>query len=274
MQTIIEQNMLSFFGVRFLRSEYTTTNGGRMDSLGIDENNCPVIFEYKRSQNENVINQGLYYLNWLLDHKDSFKVLVIETLGLETAKQIDWSMPRVVCVAGDFTKFDQAAIMEMTHNISLVRYRKFGDALLMFEQLNENIVQPSTYINDNPSQSTQHGSDKTFIEQLANANQSIRDLYEDLRNYIVSLGDDVSENQLKLYVAFKKVRNIICVVASRDKLILHLQLDPAAIAFEDGFSRDVTKIGHWATGSVQLFLSHKADLEKAKPLLYRAYNEN
>ena len=81
LQTVIENNMNIFFGVTFLVSEYRTTDGGRMDSIGIDENHCPVIFEYKRSVKENVINQGLFYLNWLLDHKDSFKVLVIEKLG-------------------------------------------------------------------------------------------------------------------------------------------------------------------------------------------------
>ena len=73
LQTVIENNMETFFGVTFLASEYKTTDGGRMDSIGIDENHCPVIFEYKRSMKENVINQGLFYLNWLLDHKDSFK---------------------------------------------------------------------------------------------------------------------------------------------------------------------------------------------------------
>ena len=48
LQNLIEQNMETFFGVRFLKSEYVITNG-RMDSIGIDENNSPVIFEYKRS---------------------------------------------------------------------------------------------------------------------------------------------------------------------------------------------------------------------------------
>ena len=72
LQTLIENNMEVFFGIRFLKSEYKITNG-RMDSIGIDENNCPVIFEYKRSVNENVINQGLFYLDWLLDHKADFK---------------------------------------------------------------------------------------------------------------------------------------------------------------------------------------------------------
>ena len=59
LQTLIEKNMETLFGVRFLKSEYSITNG-RMDSIGIDENNCPVIFEYKRSSNENVINQDCF----------------------------------------------------------------------------------------------------------------------------------------------------------------------------------------------------------------------
>lgn len=103
LQTLIEKNMETFFGVRFLKSEYSITNG-RMDSIGIDENNCPVIFEYKRSSNENVINQGLFYLDWLLDHKADFKLLVIEKMGRKAAELIDWSVPCVICVANDFTK--------------------------------------------------------------------------------------------------------------------------------------------------------------------------
>lgn len=37
LQTTIEQNMETLFGVRFLKSEYTIS-AGRMDSIGIDEN--------------------------------------------------------------------------------------------------------------------------------------------------------------------------------------------------------------------------------------------
>jgi hypothetical protein len=65
LQTLIEKNLEVFLGVRFLASEYVTgkTHGGRIDTLGIDENGCPVIIEYKRSLNQNVINQGLFYLD-------------------------------------------------------------------------------------------------------------------------------------------------------------------------------------------------------------------
>ena len=47
-----------------------------MDCIGIDENHYPVIFEYKRSMNENVINQGQFYLNWLLDLKIVLRFLL------------------------------------------------------------------------------------------------------------------------------------------------------------------------------------------------------
>ena len=272
LQTVIENNMAAFFGVTFLASEYRTTDGGRMDSIGIDENHCPVIFEYKRSMKENVINQGLFYLNWLLDHKDSFKVLVIEKLGLKAADNIDWTMPRVVCIAGDFTKYDESAIKQMNRNISLIRYKKFGDDLLMFEQINENIA--AAIPEDNNAINKPKSTDKTFKEQLAGADNEIKVLYQDLANYILSLGDDISETHLKLYAAFKKIRNIVTVVVLKKKLIINLPIDVTTVSFEEGFSRDVTNIGHWGCGAVELHLKNKADFEKAKALIDRAYNEN
>ncbi len=271
LQTVIENNMETFFGVTFLASEYPTTDGGRMDSIGIDENHCPVIFEYKRSMKDNVINQGLFYLNWLLDHKDSFKVLVIEKLGLKASEIIDWTMPRVVCIAGDFTKYDESAIKQMNRNISLIRYKKFGPDLLMFEQINENVA---TAIAETDSVHKPKTSDKTFEEQIANADDPIKILYQDLANYILSLGDDVSETHLKLYSAFRKMKNIVTVVAMKKKLVINLSIDVNTVTFEEGFSRDVTNIGHWGCGAVELHIHSSADFEKAKPLIDRAYIEN
>lgn len=60
LQTQIELNIEVLLGVRFLSSEYDTgsTHKGHIDSLGLDENNCPVIIEYKRDQSSILINQG------------------------------------------------------------------------------------------------------------------------------------------------------------------------------------------------------------------------
>jgi RecB family endonuclease NucS len=61
------------------------THSGLIDSLGLDENDCPVILEYKRSSGENVINQGLFYLDWLMDHRGDFERLVTRQSGHEAA---------------------------------------------------------------------------------------------------------------------------------------------------------------------------------------------
>ncbi|WP_296863642.1 hypothetical protein [Thermosyntropha sp.] len=141
--------MEKFFEVRFLCSEYITTYGGRIDSLGIDENNCPVIFEYKRAINENVINQGLFYLDWLLDHKVDFELLVMKILGNENFDKLDWSMPRLICIASDFTKFDEYAVKQINRNIDLIRYKKFGNELILLELINSNTTKPVKDISDN-----------------------------------------------------------------------------------------------------------------------------
>ena len=75
LQALFENNLNEILNIEFLAHEYSTSFGGRIDTLGIDKNGSPVIIEYKRNQNDNVINQGLSYLKWLLHHKADFEVL-------------------------------------------------------------------------------------------------------------------------------------------------------------------------------------------------------
>lgn len=112
LQKLIEGNLDTFLGIRFVASEHSTgrTHGGRIDTLGLDENNSPVIIEYKRAINENVINQGLYYLDWLLDHRAEFEKLVRKHYGESVADGVDWGAPRLLCIAGDFKKYDEHAV--------------------------------------------------------------------------------------------------------------------------------------------------------------------
>jgi len=275
LQILVENNMETFFGVTFLQSEFSIPNG-RIDSLGIDENYCPVIFEYKRSQNENVINQGLFYLDWLMDHKAEFKLLTIEKLGMDSANKIDWSIPCVICIASDFTKFDEHAVNQMQKNIRLIKYKKFGDDLILFEQINAPKVQPIAESIGDGVTKTKKNADKTFTEQLSGANNDIREMYYAIRDYILSLGDDISENQLKLYCVYKKIRNIICVQVQQKSVLLFLKLNPDTLLEEQKkeLVRDVRNIGHWGTGDTEITIRTAKDFEGIKYLIDRCYAEN
>jgi len=228
LQTVIEKNMVTFFGVTHIRSEFAFSNG-RIDSLGLDENYCPVIFEYKRNTNENVINQGLFYLDWLLDHKADFKLLVMEVLGLAIANKIDWSLPCVICIASNFTKYDEHAVNQMQRNIKLVKYKKFGVDLILFEYLNAPNIKPIIDISTTTIVEGKNAIQRTFVQLLETAPIKLQNIYASIRDYILSLGDDVTENQLKYYVAYKRIKNIVCLEIYASKILITLAINPATV---------------------------------------------
>lgn len=289
LQTLVESQMEAFLGVRFLAGEYSTgaKHRGRIDSLGLDENGCPVIVEYKRYSNENVINQGLFYLDWLLDHKAEFHLLVMNKLGNEEASKIEWSGTRLLCIAADFTRYDEHAVAQINRNIELIRYKLFGDDLLLFELVNgvsalstralssDDSMAAEPKVTKTPAASTL--AMKTHSDQMAAASSELLALYDQTRSFILAQGDDIIEKPLKLYVAFRRLKNFVCVslVSKQDpRLILTLKLDPTSVVPEQGFLRDVTKIGHWGTGDLEMVLRKPADFDKARILIERAYQEN
>lgn len=291
LQTLIETNLEALLGVRFLASEHFTgkTHAGRIDTLGIDEDNCPVILEYKRSKGENVINQGLFYLDWLMDHKAEFELLVLKRYGEKVADSIDWAGPRLICIASDFTKYDGHAVQQMSHSIELIRYKQFGPELLLLEQVNAVVSQTpgskgggaSKGASSNkavavidaaqPVAVKQANGDKTVSQWFSSMSPDMLALFESLEGYVSSLGDDVNRKDLKLYVAFKRLRNFLCVGFKKDALFLWLKLDPTTVTMEPGFSRDVRQVGHWGTGDVEVLVKNHVDLDKAKGLIQKAY---
>ncbi len=281
LQTLIEANLDTLLGIRFLATEYSTgkTHAGRIDSLGLDENNCPVILEYKRSVGENVINQGLFYLDWLMDHQAEFKLLVMDQLGKPAADAIDWSSPRLVCIAADFTKYDAHAVQQINRNIELIRYRRFGEELLLLELANATSTgRPATSKAAKPpkapatEQLVESGSaNRSYADWLPLLPKHLSELIASLDGYVLSLGDDVQRKELKLYAAFKRLKNFATVVPQRNRLLLYLHLDPTKIVPLPANGRDVSEQGHWGTGDLELTLTSQADLDAAKALILAAY---
>lgn len=273
LQRTIENHMQIFFGVDFLETEYSF-NGGRIDSLGIDENNCPVIFEYKRNMNENVINQGLYYLEWLLDHKADFELLVLKKYGRERADLIEWKTPIVYCIANSFTKYDVNAIKQMQRNIFLIEYTRFNDDVLVFDYLNLDNKIKEIKMGSEIKKSNNSNNFKTIQDRMYSLNYSLKPILTEIRKYINSFGDDVTEVELKQYIAYKKIKNFITIDVTNDKIQLYLRLDPKKEIIIEGFTRDMTNIGHYGTGDLEIIIRSEEDYVKAKSIIDKSYSEN
>jgi hypothetical protein len=184
-----------------------------------------VILEYKRASNENVINQGLFYLDWLMDHRKDFQWPVLEKLGKKDAEAVDWSAPRLICIAGDFNRYDDHAVKQIQRNIELFRCRRFDADLLMLDLLAATSVKGAPVgAPDGAGPSAKYKTVSAVIEDL---DASMTDRFEALRAYLMALGDDVQEATLRFYIAFKRIKNFACVEfrPTTGKILLYVKVD-------------------------------------------------
>ncbi|GGZ21315.1 hypothetical protein GCM10010300_76300 [Streptomyces olivaceoviridis] len=273
LQRLIEANMEAMLGIRFLATEYRTGHhGGRIDSLGLDENGTPVIVEYKRSRDQNVINQGLSYLWWLHDHHHEFESLTLEKLGDRAAGEIDWSSPRIVCVAGAFTRHDTVAVGMIGHRIDLVTYRAFEDVLTLQLIASAGGTRNSPRGGAAGSVRTGSAAPKSVQQYLDESPGELRELYADLDELLLSHRDVRKEPQLH-YIAYRRINNVATVrLQPRNRLlVVNLKLDPDTVELRDGFSRDLRGVGVLGIrGGVEVRIGSRGDLVRATDLIQRS----
>jgi predicted transport protein len=101
--------------------------------------------------------------------------------------------------------------------------------------------------------------------------KAIEDVWESLKAFLLALGDDVQMRELEHYIAFRRLKNFACVKLRGKDVQVWLRLDPSSVPLEEGFTRDVSQIGHAGTGDLEIRLQTAADLERAQPLLLRSY---
>jgi predicted transport protein len=284
LQRLIEGNLQTAFSCRLAASEFATgaQHAGRIDTLALSEDDNPVIIEYKKAASSELINQSLYYLAWIQDHRGDFEIAVQRTLGA-TAK-VDWSDVRVICIAPNYQKFDLYAVQVMGANIELWTYRLFKNQLLYLEEvLQKSYVPPDAtpVTGKNPvmvaagkkAAITRATSTYTFEAHLDGKSQKIRDLAQTVQEYIMGLDPAIEEAPKKQYVAYKISQNIACVEFQIHRLVLFLKLNPKEIPDLPGIARDVTDIGHFGTGDLEIALRSPEDLEAAKPFIEMAYRK-
>ncbi|HPN49918.1 MAG TPA: DUF262 and DUF1524 domain-containing protein [Bacteroidales bacterium] len=98
----------------------------------------------------------------------------------------------------------------------------------------------------------------------------IRNLFEKLRNEILSLDPEITEEYLKLYIAYKLETNIIDVVPQKDKLKLYINIRFGELHDSKGLCRNVSQTGHWGNGDVELFLSSVDEIDYVISLVRQA----
>lgn len=271
LQRLIENNMYEALNMHLIASEYRTEDG-RIDSLAVDIDGCPVIIEYKRDQNDNVINQSFTYLNWLkTQRQEFFEMLMLNRLGAELANRIklDWAHPRIICVAENFSKYDIATVKIVPLRIDLYRYRYYEQGVFSLELVAINERQKCL-----TEASMEMPAETNFTITQSMKNQSntlpvICDLYDELRERIMSLDSYIIEKVGKRVISFRLSNIFAEILIRKDKLVIDLRPldynDPRKLIQRIAESYTVTL-------NRRLTVSDPADLDYAFAIIQQSYN--
>eukprot|EP00119_Amphimedon_queenslandica_P017771 XP_019858190.1 PREDICTED: uncharacterized protein LOC109586446 [Amphimedon queenslandica] len=290
-QALFEKHLDTLLNIRFVCSEFLA-GYGRIDTLGLDEKNSPVIIEYKRNMTSHGISRGLSYMDWLMDHRNDFYVKVLREIDRNMADCIDWSSPRLICVAEDFEKYDIRAANRMD-NVELIKYKKYGDELVLLEFMNRSSgnndhTKAKRSKTESPSISRQpieslpskkkSTRDKSHAEHHAEMEPEQAERYEILEIFLQSLGVDIVQvrrAKVEVFSRNKKTFASLQLMNRRKQIYVSLNLDPKRDIpeLEEGFTRDLTGKGHWGIGKLQVIVGSNQDIERAKSLIKRAYDK-
>lgn len=280
LQRRVEAGLEQMLGIRFLASEYPTGpwHRGRIDTLGLDENGAPVVIEFKKGSDSGVLSQAVSYLSWLDSAHHEFQALVRRVLGAEAAESIDWRRPRMVCIAAGFSHHDRVAVQRLPERIDLVRYRVFDGGLLSL------LLVDSSPCSPNPAASRRHRQREVAVASVPTVPadptpgtaslvpECLRDLYSELEDALTAWGE-IEVAVLRHYIAYRRLVNVASVLfrPKHQAILMYLRLDPGSVTLEESFTRDMRGIGHLGTGDLEVRLASAADLERATPLIRRAF---
>ncbi len=276
----IEKHLLEYLGVCFLdheveigASELDSDEEGRIDTLGIDSEGRPVIVEYKRDKKQDVVQQVLDYRDWLLKNRPMFRELVRET-NQDCADKVIWQ-PRLIVIAGEITPRNLREAKRNKDNtiIELVRYRRFGDDFLTLEWVYGESKLPRPMpdpVPEPPPEPTptepvgDNGKPFSINWDWLRANEDMRALFHEMHGFAKSLGSDVHLDAFPSVFSLKRVTD----GRKRSPVIayLHLRTKKSAVTLSiPSTPPGVARQYHDA------IVQNRADLEKAKPLLRKAY---
>lgn len=101
----------------------------------------------------------------------------------------------------------------------------------------------------------------------------MRDLFDAFRKEVLALDQCITEEFLKLYVAYKAETNFVDVVPQKRRLRLSLNLPFHELHDPRGLAKDVTNIGRWGNGDVEVGLGTTGELPYVIGLVRQAFEK-
>lgn len=266
-QQLFETNLNTIMSLEMVKSEFSIKNK-RIDTLAFDtQNNAFIIIEYKRDKSISVVDQGFTYLSLMLENKADFIVEYNESLQKQLKReQVDWSQTRVVFVSTSFTENQRLATNFKDIAIELWEVKRFENNTVSITPIKKSksaeSIKPITQKNKELKAVQDEIKVYTEEDHLIKPTEEIKELYELVRNRILTLVDDIEIIPQKMYIAFRKDKKNFCYLHFQKKKIkMWLNAKWGEINDLKGVAQDVSNKGHFGYGDYEIDLNDDTQLE-------------
>ena len=270
-QSVFESNLQNIMGLLFVKSEFTIKNK-RIDTLAYDKQTNAFIIEYKRDKNYSVVDQGLTYLNLMLQNKAEFILTYNETLkDILHSKDVDWSQSRVAFVSPSFTDNQISASDFKDFGIELWEIKQFENNTISINTIKKSSgapsIKPLLENSDNLKDVKENIKVYTEEDHYNNGSDYTIELYEKFKSSILNLTDGIEILPQKYYIAFKKGSNISDIEIQKKSLKIFINAKIGTLDDPKGLVKDVSNIGHRGNGDYQIQIENDKDLEYIMSLI-------
>lgn len=274
-QNLFENNLQTVMGLNLICSERTIKNR-RIDTLAYDEQaNAFVIIEYKRDRNSSVFDQGITYLQLMLQNKADF---VLELSNLQkrfiTKEDIDWTQSRVAFVSTSFSDIQIQATDFKDFAVELWEVKRFDKDTLSINQIKKSRTAESIKPLAQQDKELKKITDEIVVYDenyhFDNSSEEMVELYEKFRNAILNLSDGIEIKPQKFYIAFKKDTNIVDIALLKKSLKIWINAKLGDLEDAKNLARNVSDVGHRGNGDYEITVDSDADLEYIMSLVKQA----
>lgn len=102
-------------------------------------------------------------------------------------------------------------------------------------------------------------------------NAFTKTLFEVLDKRIMNLSSDVKREYKKQYIAYKLDTNFVDIVIQKQRLRISVNMKYSQVYDPKGLCKDITNLGRWGNGDVELFMEHTSDVENVMEIIEQSY---
>lgn len=285
LQHFCEQNLDTLLGLSFVASEFRVAQF-RFDTVAYNANsNAFIIIEYKNDRNFSVVDQGYSYIATLLNHRADFVLKYNQVFGASMGlDNFDWTQVRVLFIAPSYTTYQMSSINFNDLPMELWRIKRYEHELIQFEQIKPTSTTASisgytvSHANASTSASAKNESPVKEVivytedDRLADGSDATREYYTELRDYILSLDDNIEQKATKLYMGFLfHNHNLVDIKLQKKNIVLWLNTPFGTLSDPRGIITDVTHVGHHGNGNCQIKITDRSHMGYIKDLISAHY---